>query len=138
LPTADIGQGDIFKLVDALGNRDGRKALSMLRRLMEFQDYYTIIGMMARQVRLLLQTREILDQGGGNQEVLNELKLYRTRFLVDLLIGQARRFTFAHLIHIQQTLLEMDEAVKTSQMGTELALEVFTIELTTKEFTPNR
>ena len=51
--TADVGQGDVFVLVDALGNRDGGKAQGMLQRLLEYQDYFSIFGMVVRQFRLI-------------------------------------------------------------------------------------
>ncbi len=38
--TADTAQGDIFAMVDALGNQDGHAALSMLHRLLETQIHF--------------------------------------------------------------------------------------------------
>ncbi|RPI31596.1 MAG: DNA polymerase III subunit delta, partial [Chloroflexota bacterium] len=49
--TADQGHGDIFALVDAIGNRDGRKAQNMLHRLLSEQDALSIYGMVVRQFR---------------------------------------------------------------------------------------
>lgn len=128
--TANVGQGDIFAMVDALGNRDGRKALGMLRRLLEYQDYFAIFGMVARQFRLLVQARAILDAGGGRDDILRGLKLYGKTFLADRMIGQARHFSIGELRLIYHRLLDVDEAVKTSQMSGELALETLVTSLT--------
>ncbi|MBN2549100.1 MAG: DNA polymerase III subunit delta [Anaerolineales bacterium] len=128
LVTADAGQGDVFALVDALGNQDSRKALRMLRRLLEQQEPSQIFGMMIRQFRLLLQTREILDSGGHKAEVMRSLKT--PGFVADKMIGQARRFTLPVLEKIYHRLLDLDESVKTGQAPIELALETFTAELT--------
>ncbi len=128
--TADVGQGDVFVLVEALGNRDGRKALGMLQRLLEYQDYFSIFGMVVRQFRQLILTRDILDSGGGKDEIVRGLKLFPNPWLAERLIIQARRFTAHDLVRIYHRLLEVDEAVKTSQMTGDLALVTLVASLT--------
>jgi DNA polymerase-3 subunit delta len=130
LLTADVGQGDVFVLVDALGNRDGRKALGMLHRLLEYQEYFAIFGMVVRQFRYLILAREILDEGGGKDEVVRGLKLYTNAWLAERLITQARRFMAQDLVRIYRRLLEVDVAVKSSQMTGDLALETLVASLT--------
>ena len=130
LLTADVGQGDVFVLVDALGNRDGGKAQRMLQRLLEYQDYFAIFGMVVRQFRYLILAREILDEGGGKDELVRGLKLYTNAWLADRLITQARRFMAHDLTSIYHRLLELDEAVKSSQMPGDLALETLVASLT--------
>ncbi len=90
--TADVGQGDVFVLVEALGNREAGKAQRMLQRLLEYQDYFSIFGMVVRQFRRLILAREILDGGGAKDEIARGLKLYNNAWLADRLITQARRF----------------------------------------------
>ncbi len=128
--TADVGQGDVFVLVDALGNRDGRKAQGMLQRLLDYQDYFGIFGMVVRQFRYLILAREILDEGGGKEEIVRGLKLFSNAWLADRLIAQARRFMPHDLRRIYHRLLEVDEAVKSSQMTGDLALETLVASLT--------
>lgn len=128
--TVDVGQGDIFKMVDALGNRDGRTALSLLLRKLEYQDYFIIFGMVVRQFRMLIQTRELLDFGGGRKDVVAGLKLWGKEFIADRMIQQARRFSLADLKRIYHQLLGVDEAVKSSQMEGSLALETLVTALT--------
>lgn len=129
--TADVGQGDIFTMVDALGNRDRRQALGMLRRLLDYLDYYAIFGMTARQIRLIVQVREIMDADKDKTEIIRALKLFgKKAFLADRLVGQARHFSMAELRLIYHRLLETDEAVKTSQMPGDLALEMLIASLT--------
>ena len=127
--TADVGQGDIFKLVEALGGRDGRLALGMLRRLLEYQDSPSIFGMVVRQFRMLIQVREILDRGGGSKEVMRHVEGAQSNYRADPLIAQARRFSFDDLVRIYHKLLDIDEAVKTSQMPGDLALETLVASL---------
>jgi DNA polymerase-3 subunit delta len=123
--TADVWQGDIFVLVDALGNQDGRKASAMLQRLLETQDAPSIFGMVIRQFRLLLLARDALDRGGREQDVIRELTTIRDihPYSAKKVIGPARRFTLPLLEDIYSRLLAMDEAIKTSQVEGELALD---------------
>jgi DNA polymerase-3 subunit delta len=127
--TADTGEGDIFTLVDALGSQDGRKAMGMLQRLLEYQDYYAIFGMVVRQYRLLIQTRELFEQGKQLGEIQRALNQHP--YVAEKLLGQARRFALPELERVYRRLLETDEAVKTSLMPERLALETFVSGVTT-------
>ncbi len=129
--TADTGGGDIFALVDALGSQDGRKAMGMLQRLLEYQDYYAIFGMVVRQFRLLIQSRELIDQGGQAGDI--QRQLHQHPFVAEKLLGQARRFALPELERVYRRLLETDEAVKTSKMPERLALETFVAGVTTPQ-----
>ena len=126
--TADMGQGDIFAMVDALGGQDGRRAMGMLQRLLEQQDAISIFGMVVRQFRLLLLARETLDRGGQKGDVIRDLKV--APFVADKIISQARRFSLGDLEVVYHRLLEMDEAMKTSQLSGDLALETLVAALT--------
>lgn len=131
--TADVGQGNIFTMVDALGSRDGRQALGMLRRMLEYLEYYAIFGMVVRQFRMLAQTREILDAGGSKEDIIRALGLRGNAiFLADRMQAQVRNFSAADLHRIYHQLLDVDEAVKTSQMPDEAALELLVASLTTR------
>lgn len=124
--TAQGGQADIFNMVDAMAGGNTRQALSVLHQLLETQEPISLFGMIARQFRLLLQAREVLDEGRGSQ-MASELHIHP--FVADKLAGQARRFSMAQLEAIYHRLLLVDEAMKTSQMPSDLALDTFIAEL---------
>lgn len=128
--TADTGQGDIFKMVDALAMQDGRNAISALKRLLETGDPIAIFGMIVRQFRLLVQAREILDDGGQKDEVLRQLHLHP--YVAEKLTGQARRFTLPVLENVYRRLLDIDLAVKTGDTPYELALDAFVAGFTSR------
>jgi DNA polymerase-3 subunit delta len=128
--TADMGQGDIFAMVDALGSQDGRNAIRMLQRLLDQQDPFSIFGMIVRQFRLLLLTRETLDQGGQKTDVVSQVKV--APFVAEKLIGQVRHFSLPDLQMIFRRLLDMDEAIKTGQVPADLALQTLIAALTAK------
>lgn len=121
-------QADIFKLVDGLANHAGRDAQGMLHRLLEEQDVLSIFGMVVRQFRLLLLSRELIDKGGNEADIIRELKV--SLFVARKLISQARRFSLVTLEDIYHQLLEMDEMAKTSQLEGDLALDMLVVSLT--------
>ncbi len=121
--TAEQMHGDIFTLVDALGNRQGKNAQQMLHRLLEDQDAMAIFAMVIRQFRMLLLAREVLDSGGQSREVMQALKA--PPFVADKVASQARRFDLPTLTAIYHRLLDLDEAAKTSEIELELGLDTF-------------
>jgi DNA polymerase-3 subunit delta len=121
--TADQGQGDIFKLVDAIGSRDSRAALNMLHRLLEEQDPLSIFSMVIRQFRLLLLAREIIEHGGQAGDVARLVKIHP--YVADKVTGQARRFTLAGLTEIFHRLVDLDEGMKSGEIEGPLALDTF-------------
>jgi DNA polymerase-3 subunit delta len=126
--TPFAGESNIFDMVDALGNQDGRQALRLLHRLLEEQDPLSIFGMVVRQFRLLLLTREILDQGGGEGDIVNSLSI--PQFVARKMSIQARHFDMATLELVYEKLSEVDESIKTGQMDARLSLDLVVASLT--------
>jgi DNA polymerase-3 subunit delta len=120
-------QQDVFVLVDALGHKNGQKAQKILLQLLQDEESFSIWGMVIRQFRLLLQTREVLDAGGRQAEIVQEMHV--APFVAGKLAEQARRFDMPGLETIYHRLLDLDESIKTGQMSIELALELFVVEL---------
>jgi DNA polymerase-3 subunit delta len=123
-------QGSVFELVDALGQRDGKKAQHTLHQLLEDEDALEFWGMVIRQFRLLIQTRELLDENSSVQEIQKSLGLHE--FVAQKVTNQAKRFSMPVLEAIYHKLLEIDEGVKTSQVPLDVALDTFIIELALK------
>ncbi len=133
LLTPDSSQADIFAMVDALGMRDGQKASENLQRLLEQQEHGYIFAMVIRQFRLLLLVREILDGGGGGDEIAAKLGFLRVKkWMSRKLIPQAKRFSLPVLEEIFHRLLNLDEDVKSGLIPVDLALQIFVSELTSQ------
>ncbi len=128
--TVDDRESDIFKLVDAIGSRNGTTALDMLNLLLETSDFIPIFSMIIRQFRLLIQAKEILDDGGAERDIASRLHLHP--FVARKLIAQGKKFDLDGLESIYHRLLTIDIKNKTGGMPGEVALDVMIAQLTEK------
>ena len=119
----------IFDLVDAIGQRQRETALRLLHQMLDdgTAPAYLMV-MFARQFRLLLQGRELLDGGAGKEAIVAALKLHP--FVADKVLLQARNFTLEHLERIYRRLLDADVAMKTGRAEETVALDLLVVELT--------
>jgi DNA polymerase-3 subunit delta len=102
----------------------------MLNLLLETSDFIPIFSMIIRQFRLLIQAKEILDEGGTERDIASRLHLHP--FVARNLIPQAKKFDLAGLESIYHHLLEIDVDNKTGEMPGEVALDVMIAQLTEK------
>jgi DNA polymerase III subunit delta len=120
-------QASVFELVDALGLRDGGKAQKVLHQMLEEADAAEFWGMIIRQFRLLLLSREMLDGHASVYQIQKTLGLHE--FVAQKVCNQAGHFSITALESIYHKLLEIDEAAKTSQVPLDLALDTLIVDL---------
>lgn len=121
-----MAEANIFDLVDALGNRNGKQAAQLLqKKLDEGAEPFLIFSMIVRQFRLLVQVKELADQGLRAPAVAKELNLHS--FVAGKIFQQSQHFSMVQLEQIYAHLLETDVGVKTGKtdMVTALNLLVF-------------
>ena len=119
----EIGEhGDYFGLLDALASGPGPRAISLLRRLQSERDSLGLFFNLVGQFRLLLQAREIVDAGGGNQEVAKALGIHPYR--AEKLAAQSRRFPAEELKALYLKLAEYDQQIKIGQIEPDLAMDL--------------
>jgi DNA polymerase-3 subunit delta len=123
---APEGQADIFGLVDSLALGDAATAQRKLHTLLDKTDPGRIFPMVIRQFRLLIITRELLDEGGNSSQLSKDYN--QAKWVANKLVEQAGRFSIDELKAIYHRLLEMDKAMKSSRITLELGLETFIIE----------
>jgi DNA polymerase-3 subunit delta len=128
LLTAHEQEGNIFALTDALGERNAVRAMQEFQLLTEKSDVMELSGMIHRQFRLLIQAREIIDEGGSVQQIEKELKMLN--FIARKLYTQAQRFNLRQLLEIYSRLLDIDEGIKTGGMPGQTAYELLIADLT--------
>jgi DNA polymerase-3 subunit delta len=123
--TAKIGD---FELVNALRDRDQRKAQALLQRSLQEDDPLRIFQSIVFQIRVLIVARELLDERATINDIPKSLKI--GYYPAKLAMESAPRYSSKFLELIYHRLLDLDEAIKTGQMDADLALELLVIELT--------
>ena len=116
----------IWKLVDAIGKKDTRQALSLYHQLLETHDVnYEIYPMIVRQFRQLLMAREVLDERGNAQAIMRDLGV--PQFVADNLGRQASNFTMPGLERIYFQLMGIEENSKNGQGELETAIDALIV-----------
>lgn len=122
-------EANIFDLVDAIGNRNGKVASTLLhQKLNEGEEPFRLFSMFIRQFRLLIQVKELMIAGYRPQGISRELHL--PGFVASKLYQQARGFGLEELEHIYLHLLEIDVAVKTGHGELTTSLDLLVADLT--------
>lgn len=124
----DQQEQNLFAFLDELSSRRLRPALRSARALIEDgQAPPYVLFMLARQIRILLQVRQLLSQRRRADEIAAELNL--KPFVARKATEHVRNFSLAELIHAHDRLLELDHAIKTGRIQAETALELFVVEV---------
>lgn len=119
--------GDFFALADALSAANGQRAMQTLLPLLEESDKILLYFSMVGHFRALLQSRDLLDAGKGEADIVKELRMHPYR--AKKMTAQARNFSSRALQNIYERLLFYDKQVKTGVITPELAMQTFVAEL---------
>lgn len=118
----------IFELAAQVGRRDAVAALACLRRLLDGgEEPLQILGMVARQIRLLLKAKELLATATPSAEISRALGV-PPPFLPELL-EEAKAFPPARLERALTRLLALDRDLKSRGRGQSIPLELAIIDL---------
>jgi len=112
-----------FALANALRERNQKQALHILHQELSEKDPLVILHSMVALFRRLLMARDVIERGGGEAGVIKELRV--SPGYAYHLTDQAQAFSMADLRAIYLKLLEIDVAIKTSQMEGDVALDIF-------------
>ena len=121
-------QTDVFTFVDALATGQQQRALTQLAQFYAqgAQPQY-LVGMIARQVRLLNQAKALAQAGTPAAALPAALGMHP--FVARKAAEQARRFSAAALVAMHHAVLDADLSIKTGQADPQLALELLTVHL---------
>jgi DNA polymerase-3 subunit delta len=127
LLTPYAAQADIFALVDAIGHRQGKTAAILLRKKLDAGDEpLYLLGMVVRQIRLLIQVKENLEGGYRPDEIARRAKMHP--YVAGKLARQAQNLKLAQLEALYRQLLEADIAIKTGRIEPAVALDLLVAE----------
>jgi DNA polymerase-3 subunit delta len=116
-------------MVDAILESRTGEAQRMLRQLLrEGESPAQLLVMLARQVRIIFQIREMEGQGLARVEVQTRLGL-SSDYVLRKAWEQAGRYSSARLREVYHRLLDADVSIKTGRTDGELALDILIAEM---------
>ncbi|MBW1689531.1 MAG: DNA polymerase III subunit delta [Deltaproteobacteria bacterium] len=122
----------VFELVDHLSHRDVSHALEVLNRLFETQgrdskSVLGVLGMVARQIRLISQAKAGKREARGKRAVVERLKPL-PNFVIDKCIAQEKLWAEKELEYALTHLYDADGLIRTGSKG-DLILENLVVRL---------
>ncbi len=123
----------VFELVDAMGERDAERSLRILGKLLEAGDQdepLKVLGMVARQIRLIWQVKQLKIKGKSKDAIQKDLGI--TSWLVEKLHRFGRRFSEKDLLSAILMLARIDLALKSSRLNSRLIMESLILNLCRK------
>lgn len=113
----------IFDLVDAIGNKKPEIALDIYNNMILLKESpIMILSMIARQFRIILQSKYLLKQGKTIDEISKRIN--QRNFVVKECLNQSRNFTNKLLIKALNDCLECDINIKTGKISDKLGVEM--------------
>lgn len=123
-------EGEIFALIDAVSRKEAAKAIRLLQeeRWSGANDFQ-IFSMLARQVRILLGARVMLDEDprASSHQLADDMGVHP--FVAQKALQQAAKFTLADLRRTHELLFRYDAGMKSGMLDAELAVDLVAIGL---------
>ncbi len=121
--------GRIFDMVDAIGAKDRKKALSLYQDLQLLREPPTrILYLIGRQMNLLLQAKELRAQGMDAKAAAAKMGV--PPFAAQKYFRQAQSYSQAQLKEALCGCIEADESIKKGHMTDKFSVELLIMELT--------
>lgn len=128
--TSQIGN-HIFDMVDAVANKEQKKALDYYYELLTLKEPpMRILYLLTRQFRILMEVKEMERLGFGQKEIASKVGIMP--FLVGKYRAQAKAFSAKELRKIVEAGVQTEENVKTGRMGDILSVELFLVQYSMK------
>ena len=124
-------EANVFTMVDALIEGRAARAAPLLHQLLQEGDTAPyLLVMITRQLRLLVQSKELSLQGFAPAEVKARLAL-TSDYVLNKALEQGRRYSMERLEQVYRKLLETDLSIKRGLWRGELALDLLIADLCT-------
>ena len=119
---------NIFKVLDAIGDKDIKNAIDGLVKLNQGNLHHlSICAMIYRQIKLKLQKKLLLANGFNFKDVEKKLKL--SYFVVEKIIKQSKKYTFKEICKSYELLNIADLEFKDSQKEPKIILEELVVNI---------
>ncbi len=130
----ESSEGNVFKLVEAVGYKNMESALKHLHKMYQQGEHpLVILTMVARQYRLLYQVLLLTEKGSSNRQIITFLKL--PPFVVKELLEQIKEYDQQTLVKAIASIKDTDLAIKRGYRDPAEALEYLIMQLIAKSAT---
>jgi DNA polymerase-3 subunit delta len=122
-------EASVFTMVDAIPEFKAGPAEQLLERLLQqgAPPAYLLV-MLSRQVRRVVQAKELVGQRRSEAEMMRRLEI-PVDFALRRTLDQAAGYSMTRLKEVYHRLLEADLAIKTGRYDPELALNILLADL---------
>lgn len=115
---------NLFKFIDEIIAKNSYKTLEIYHELMSRgEEAIAIVIMIAGQVRLLYQVKELLLLGKTEKEIAEFLEIHPYR--VKLAHEKSARYNSSTLLHLLEQLADLDYQMKSGEIEPAIGLELF-------------
>ena len=122
-------EANVFAMVDAILEFRPGIAQELLQNLLQQGAHPAgLLVMLTRQVRIIVQVKELAKQGLTRADIQNKLGLTKD-FVVRKAAEQASKYSLSRLTQVYHQLLDADLSIKTGKYDGELALNILIAEL---------
>ncbi len=121
-------QIEIFKLMDAIGNKQVQKALEIYNDMIFSKEpVLKILIMLARQIKLILLCKELNEKGAGLNDISSKVGIHS--FVAKSCIAQSRNFKTDNLVQALLNCSKLEGNIKTGRIKDYIGLETLIISL---------
>lgn len=118
---------NIFAFIDALSNKNKSLVLELMENEIEAGSASIyLIHMFVRQFRILMQVKELQEEGASSKKIISNLKLHP--YVLKKAEMQARKFNLDDLKKIFSELVLIDREIKTGKTDFKTALSLFVMD----------
>lgn len=122
-------EAENFGLTNAIGQRNARRAYDQLHKLLdEGKHPMSILGLIAAQIRGLLEVKDMAERGLSPPEIA-KIKGWNSDYPARMRLKEASKFSMARLEEVLEQLLQIDLDIKTGRVDSLLALDVLVARL---------
>lgn len=116
----------IFAMIDAIGSKNGDKALELYYDLLALREKpMSILYLITRQFNILMQVKELVELGNPNGVISQKLGLMP--FTIPKYISQSKNFTLKVLKEAINSCAEVEEMVKTGRLIDTIGVELLIV-----------
>lgn len=125
-------EGDVFDLVEQIVNRNFQAAYEIYGELIkQNEEPIKILSLLARQFRMILQSKVMSHQGYSQKQIATQLKVHP--YAIKIAVEQGKRFSNEELYTIINLLADLDYNIKTGRQDRFFGLEMLLLQIHSKK-----